>query len=154
MSSNGDDRSALPGDPSLRLPGKPTTDSGGPRQSGGVNIHGGTVDTGSGDIVGRDNIVSQDFFRELEAILRPLTEAISAAPQEKRAEAMAKLDELKKEMAKGSKHDDGVAAKLVDGLVGLVPTAASAVVGAFGTPILSGISGPVTKYVLEKIQSK
>lgn len=123
-------------------------------QSGGVNIHGGTVNTSGGDIVGRDKIVNQAASREIEDALRPLAEAIRAAPPEKRAEALAKLEELKKEVTKGEERDDGVVAKLVEGLVGLVPSAASAVASAFGTPILVAIVGPVTKYVLDKIQGK
>jgi integral membrane sensor domain MASE1 len=121
-------------------------------QSGGINIHGGTLNTGGGDIVGRDKFVNQASSRELEEALRPLTEAINVAPQEKRAEALVKLDELKKEAEKGEKRDDGVVAKLVDQLVGLVPSAARAVVSAFGTPILGAIAGPVTKFVLGKIR--
>jgi hypothetical protein len=42
----------------------------------------------------------------------------------------------------------------VEGLVGLVPHAVGAVVGTFANPVLSGIAGPVTKYVLEKIEGK
>jgi hypothetical protein len=122
-------------------------------QSGGVNIQGGTVNTGGGDITGRDKIIKPEIPHDLEEILRPLIEAISASPQEKRTEAFAKLDELKKEAAKGEERDDSVVAKLIDGLVALVPGAASAVVSAFGTPILGGIVGPVTKFVLEKIQN-
>jgi hypothetical protein len=118
-------------------------------QSGGVNIHGGTVNTGGGDIIGRDKIINQ---RSSEEALRPLTELISAAPPEKRGEVLAKLEELKKEAAKGEKRDDGVIAKLVEGLVGLVPSAVSAVVSAFSTPILGSIAGPATKSVLDKIQ--
>ena len=45
-------------------------------------------------------------------------------------------------------------AKLVDGIVGLVPGAVSAVVGAFATPILGGIAGPVTQYVLDKMKGQ
>jgi hypothetical protein len=123
-------------------------------QSGGVNIHGGTVTTGGGDIVGRDKTLNQDLSRELEKVLRPLANEISIAPLEKRAEALSKLEELKKEAARGEPRDDGLVAKLVEGLVGLVPSAASAVVGAFGTPLLSAIAGPITKYVLDKIQRK
>jgi len=47
-----------------------------------------------------------------------------------------------------------VIAKLVDGLVGLVPAATSAVVSAFATPILAGIAGPVTGFVLDKLRGK
>jgi uncharacterized protein YraI len=59
---------------------------------------------------------------------------------------------LKQEAAKGKNADDRVVARLVEGLVGLMPGAASAVVSAFATPILGGIAGPVTEYVLEKLR--
>jgi hypothetical protein len=45
-------------------------------------------------------------------------------------------------------------ADIVDGLVALVPGAVGSVVSMFATPILGGIAGPVTKYVLNKIQRK
>ncbi len=64
------------------------------------------------------------------------------------------MEELKKEAAKGKSATDGVMAKLVEGIVGLVPGAVSAVAGAFGTPLLAGIAGPATQYVLDKIQGK
>ena len=121
-------------------------------QSGGVNIHGGTISTGGGDIIGRDKFVNTS--REIEEALRPLTDAVKDAPREKRAEALVKLGELKTEAAKGEKRDDSVVAKLVDQLVDLVPGAASAAVSAFGTPILGAIAGPVTEFVLGKIRSK
>jgi hypothetical protein len=40
------------------------------------------------------------------------------------------------------------------GIVGLVPSAASAVVSAFATPILGDVAAPVTKFVLDKLQGK
>src|SRR6266446_824672 len=102
-------------------------------QSGGVNIGGGTVTVG-GDIVGRDKIVGTEISHvQLDQIFRPLEEAVRTAPPERRAEAMQKLEE---------------------GLVGLVPTAVSAVVGAFATPLLGAFAGPATKYVLDKIQGR
>ena len=61
---------------------------------------------------------------------------------------------LKQEAAKGANADDSVIAKLVEGLIELVPSALAALVGAFANPILEGIAGPVTKYVLDKIQGK
>jgi hypothetical protein len=125
-------------------------------QSGGVNIHGGTVNTGGGPIVGRDVIVNQGSARELQEALRPIADVISSAPTEKRVEALAlaKLEEIKQEAAKGPQRNDSVLAKLVDGLVGLVPAAASAVVSAFGTPILGAVAGPVTKFALAKIKGE
>jgi hypothetical protein len=122
-------------------------------QSGGVNIS-GSVGSVGGDIVGRDKITGAPSAAELDGALRPLKEAIGAAPAEKRAEAEAKVIALKQEAAKGKDADDGVMAKLVDGLVGLVPAATSAVVSAFTTPILAGIAGPVTGFVLDRLRGK
>ena len=122
-------------------------------QSGGVNIA-GTVGSVGGDIVGRDKIVGVPSAAALDGALRPLIDAISAAPAEKRAEAEAKLVALKQEAAKGKDANDGVVAKLVDGIVGLVPGAVSAVLSAFATPILGGIAGPVTGFVLDKLRGK
>jgi hypothetical protein len=126
----------------------------GTSQSGGVNISGGTVSVG-GDIVGRDKVVGTEISKvQLDQILRPVEEAVRAAAPANQTDAMQKLDELKTEAAKGKNAEDGVVAKLVDGLVGLVPSAVSAVASAFGTPLLGGIAGPATKYVLDKIQGK
>jgi hypothetical protein len=122
-------------------------------QSGGVSIT-GTIGSVGGDIVGRDKIVGTPSAAALEGALRPLIEAIGSAPGEKRAEAEEKLAALKQEAAKGKDANDGAVAKLVDGLVGLVPGAASAVMSAFATPILGGIVGPVTSFVLGKLRGK
>jgi hypothetical protein len=122
-------------------------------QSGGVNIQ-GSVGSVGGDIVGRDKIVGAPSAAELDGALRPLIEAIGAAPAEKRTEAEAKLTALKQEAAKGENANDRTIADLVDGLVKLVPGAVSAVVSAFTTPILGGIVGPVTSFVLDKLRGK
>jgi hypothetical protein len=126
----------------------------GERQSGGVNIS-GKVGSIGGDIVGRDKITGTPSVAALNEALRPLAEAIGAAPPAARARAEAKLAALKQEAAKGKGGaNDSVIAKLVDGLIGLVPAAASAVVSAFATPILAGIAGPFTGFVLDKLRGK
>jgi hypothetical protein len=79
---------------------------------------------------------------------------LRAVPSEKQNEAIQQAEELKKEVAKGKEANDGVMAKIVDGLVALVPGAVGAVIGMFATPILGGLAGPVTKYTLERIQGK
>ncbi len=121
-------------------------------QSGGVNIS-GVVGSVGGNIVGGNMNVGIPLA-DLDGALRPVIAAIGAAPADKRSEAEAKLAALKEEAAKGKDANDGVIARLVDGLVGLVPGAASAVVSAFATPILGGIAGPVTGFVLDKIRGK
>jgi hypothetical protein len=122
-------------------------------QSGGVNNY-GTMASGGGDIVGRDKIVGAPSAAALDIALRPLIEAVKAAPDETRAEAEKRLDALKEETGKGDDANDDDVADLVDGLVGLMPEAASAVVSAFASPILGGITGPATKFVLRKLRGK
>jgi len=132
-------------------------------QSGGVNISGSVdgdivgrdkIDVG-GDIVGRDKIdVGVPSAAALDDTLRPVHEAIKAAPPQVQPEADAKLAALKQEAAKGKNANDGVMAKLVDGLVRLVPAAASAVGSAFATPILGALVGPVTSFVLDRLRGK
>ena len=126
--------------------------SGGGRQQGGVNIVNisGSIGNIGGDIVGGDKIVATMNPIEISMALALVEAALASGPPE----AAAKLVALKQEAAKGKGAEDDVVAKLVDGLVGLVPGAASAVVGAFATPILGGIAGPVTKFVLDKLQGK
>jgi hypothetical protein len=127
------------------------------KQTGGVNVSGGTVNTGGGAIVGRDMNVGRDVRVEqtaLDEAFRGIQTALGSAPPEKRDDAHARLEELKTEAAKGSAADDGVVARLVTGLVDLVPDAVSAVVSAFATPALGAIAGPVTRIVLSHVQNK
>jgi hypothetical protein len=122
-------------------------------QSGGVS-NTGTMNTGGGNVVGGNMTTTTTTYyspTEIRNTWQPVAEAIQAAPPEKRAKAEATLEDLKKEVAKGNKAEDSTLAKLVKGLVGLVPSAVSAVVSAFGTPILSGVAGPVTKFVLDEL---
>lgn len=42
--------------------------------------------------------------------------------------------------------------RLINGLIELVPSAVTAVTSAFATPLLAGVAGPVTTYVLEQLQ--
>ena len=126
-------------------------------QSGGVNIIGGSS-TFSGDVTGRDKVVyttaggvSEETLQHLFA---PLLQSIQAAPQEKKEQAEQKVEALKDELSKGKSADDSRVAKLLDGLLELVPSAVSAVAGMFASPILSGIAGPITKFVVDKFSGK
>ena len=112
-------------------------------KSGGIN-NPGTLNTGGGDAVGgnKTTTTTTTYYAptEIHNVWQPVADAIRTAPPENQAEAAAKLDDLKKEAAKGDKADDTTIAKLVKGLVWMVPSAVSAVASAFGTPILSGIA--------------
>jgi hypothetical protein len=123
-------------------------------RSGGIDNKFGAITTASGDVVGGNKTVTTTYYSatEIHNAWQPVVDAIQTAPPEKQAEAGAKLDDLKREAAKGDKAEDTTIAKLVKGLVGLVPSAVSAVASAFGTPILSGVAGPVTKFVLNELE--
>ena len=120
-------------------------------QSGGVNIV-GTVGSVGGDIVGGHKIVGRLPAGALDDALRPLIEAIGAASAEARAAAETSLATLRTEAAQGSGARDGVIARSLDAIVGLVPGAASAVVSAFAKPILANIAGTVTSFVLDRLR--
>jgi hypothetical protein len=120
---------------------------------GGVAITGSNVNTAGGDIVGRDKI-QHVSSHQIDDVFGPVGKVIEAAEPLEKAAAEEKLRALKDEVAKGKHADDSVLAKLVEGLVGLVPAAVAGIVGAFASPVLSGLAGPVTKYALDKIQGK
>jgi hypothetical protein len=122
-------------------------------QNGGIDNKFGTISTGGGDIVGGNKTTTTTYYAptEIHNAWQPVADAIRTAPPEKQADAVAKLDDLKKEAAKGDKAEDTTIAKLVKGLVGLVPSAVSAIASTFGTPILGGVAGPVTKFVLNEL---
>lgn len=112
----------------------------------------GNVSAG-GDFVGRDKITQGLSGQALESLFAPLLEAIAAqAPPASQPAAIEQAKQLQAEVAKGKHAEDGKVAKLVEGLVGLVPAAIGTVVSTFASPILGGVAGPVTKYVLDKLK--
>jgi uncharacterized caspase-like protein len=144
---------------------------------GGAYIRGHV--TAGGDFVGRDKLVHGDQIttgdvsgtgiaigraahasvvqgiapHDLEPLFAPLLAAIAkAAPDDKKPAALQQAQALKAEAAKGEQAEDGKIATIVNGLVELVPKAVGAIVSLFATPILSGIAGPVTKIVLDKLK--
>ena len=123
-------------------------------------VHGDQITTGdvsgTGIAIGRSaqaNVTQGVSPRDLEPLFATLLAAVAQhAPADKQAAAVQQVQELKAEVAKGKQAEDGKIAKIVEGLVGLVPKAVGAIVSTFATPILGGIAGPVTKYVLEKLK--
>jgi hypothetical protein len=146
---------------------------------GGAAIFGG-VDTGGGDFVGRDKIggdkislgdvgsgsavaagrgarasaTSGPSGEQLEALFAPLFAALRQTPGVGQAEALRQAEALKEEAAKGGQADDARMAGLIEGLVELAPAAAGALAGAFGSPVLGGLAGPVTKFVVGRLRGK
>ena len=121
--------------------------------TGGGAYVGGNVHAG-GDFVGRDRIIHGTSAGELEPLFATLlAEVARHAPAEKQAAAAQQVQALEAEAVKGKDADDGKLGRIVDGLTGMVPGAIGAVVSMFATPILGGIAGPVTKFVLEKLKA-
>jgi hypothetical protein len=81
------------------------------------------------------------------APFRPLLDSVGSTTSDQ-TEATQRVQAPKAEAAKGKHADVGVIAKLISGLVQLVPSAVGAVVSVFATPILARVAGPATKFVL------
>jgi len=79
-------------------------------------------------------------------------QAAQSASPENREEAIQTVTSLKEEVSKGKKSDDSRLGNLLDKLVGLIPSAVTAIASVFATPVLAGLAGPVTKFVLGKLR--
>lgn len=127
--------------------------------SGGGAMVFGSVNTGGGHFVGRDQhvthtpsapTVSPDLHTLLAALAAQVQQAVPAQHQASAAQA---VDAFGAEALKGKQVDDGKLAHLVKGLIDLVPAAVGGIVSAFASPILGGLAGPLTKAVLDKFGS-
>lgn len=127
--------------------------------SGGGAMVFGSVNTGGGAFVARDqhvthmapaSTVSPDLHTLLAALAAQVQQAVPAQHQASAAQA---VDALGAEALKGKQVDDGKLAHLVKGLIDLVPAAVGGIVSAFASPILGGLAGPLTKAVLDKFGS-
>jgi len=115
------------------------------------NVSGQGIAIGSG---AQASVTTGISGAELAALFAPIVQAAQSSAPEQRAQAVQAAEQLQAEVAKGKEADDGKVAGLIEGLVGLAPGAVSAVATAFGSPLLAGIAGPVTSYVLRKLGLK
>lgn len=116
----------------------------------GVNISGGHVQ--AQNIAGRDiHVGTQISNSQINSLFQPVEDAIRSAPAEKQPEALEKLEGLKQEAARGKDADHGRMNKLIDGIVDLVPGALKSLASVFATPVLSGVAGPVSQFLLGKL---
>ncbi len=121
--------------------------------TGGAAYVGGNVRTGR-DFVGRDSIRTQGLAaRDLEALFAPLLLAVvQHAPANAQATAVRLVEDLKAEVAKDKDADDSRISRLLDGLATMVPGAIGSLVSTFTTPLLAAVTGPVTRFVLDKLK--
>ena len=120
----------------------------------GDHIQTGNV-SGTGIAIGRKasaTVTTGIPASELESLFKQLGEVTQSARPEDKAKVEKTVQALKDEVAKGSKAEDSTVAKLIDKLVEMVPDAVGSVVSMFATPILGGIVGPVTKFVLDELK--
>jgi hypothetical protein len=125
-------------------------------QVGGDKITVGDI-SGQGIAIGRGaqaNVTTGIPTADLDKLFAPLMSLVEAVPAPNRDEAIQAVAAIKEEIGKGKKADDSRVGKLLDRLVDLVPGAVGAVVKTFASPILGGLAGPVTKFVLDKIQGR
>lgn len=122
--------------------------------SSGAVVVLGNVITGGGAFIGRDQINHGVAAADLQTLLAPLLAAAAHASAEKQKAVQEHVDALQQEIAQGPKPDDGRLAKILDGLADLIPNAVSSLVSAFASPLLKGVAGPATRYVLDKLQGK
>lgn len=124
---------------------------------GGDKITVGNISGSSGIAIGRRaqaSVTGSLSAQDLHQLFAPLMQAVQAAPSDVRHPAEEKVAALEQEVAKAGQADDYRMAKLIDGLIEWVPGAASAVIFMFASPVLAGLAGPATKFVLDKIQGK
>jgi hypothetical protein len=123
-------------------------------ESRSMSISGGTVNARDIIVGNKTTYGSETSEIHLQRIFQPLKDmALTAAP-EKRDEALRAVESIQAEAHKGESANDGVLAKMIDHLVELVPEAARTIASAFSAPILSAVAGPVTQFVLGKIQGR
>lgn len=121
---------------------------------GGDKITAGNI-SGEGVAIGRGAKASASrgmSVEEIQQLFAPLFESIRKSPIANQAAVLKQVEELRQEVARGKAADDSKMGALIDGLIGLVPGAVSHIASIFASPILGSIAGPVTKYVLGKIQ--
>jgi hypothetical protein len=123
---------------------------------GGDQISVGDV-SGTGIAIGRGasaNVQTGLSGDELAKALAPVVEAVqrNSAGAATQAAALQQIDELTQELAKGKGANDARIADILDELAKRVPGAVAAVVSTFGTPLLGGLAGPVTQYVLDRLK--
>jgi hypothetical protein len=96
------------------------------------------------------NAATADILRALQPILL----AAQAAPADKREEATQRAEQLKEELNKGKAANDEKIGGLLDDLAKLLPNAVNAIGAVFGQPLLAGLAGPVTTFILKRLGIK
>ena len=120
---------------------------------GGAYV-GGNVSVQSGDFVGRDKVTHGVAPADIAGVFAALLAALDkqAEPADKPL-AVEQVAAIQAEVTQPpAQRNDKRLARLLDGLVDLVPTAVGAVVSAFASPLLGAVAGPATAAVLDQFK--
>ncbi len=90
---------------------------------------------------------------QLNALFGPLLQQVAQqAPAGQQATAVAKVNELKEETAKGEEANDETVAELVQDIVDLAPTAVETITNLFTNVLIAKSAGAATKFVLKRLK--
>ena len=122
--------------------------------TGGAAFVGGSVNTGGGDFVGRDKIVMPETVSRpqgnLDALFAPLAAMVQLISPSEQPAALQTLEQLKQNVARAV--GDEQIAETVETLLGQMASVSPAALNALLTPIVAPVAGPITKFVLKKLQ--
>jgi hypothetical protein len=122
--------------------------------TGGGTYVGGNVSVQGGDFVGRDKVTHGTATTDLAIVFATLLATLDkqAEPGAK-ALATEQVAAIQTEVTQPpAQRNDERLARMVDGLVDLVPSAVGAVVSAFASPLLGAVAGPATAAVLAQFK--
>jgi hypothetical protein len=122
----------------------------GPRM-GGVYASGGSSISAQNIAGGDLHIRTNTNATELERLFEPVAAVLQNVSPEVRGEAERRLESIKSEVLKGEHANSREMTRLLDGLIDLVPQTLKSLAAAFGNPLLAGVAGPATQFLLEKV---
>ncbi|MEM7333512.1 MAG: caspase family protein [Chloroflexota bacterium] len=120
---------------------------------GGDQISVGDISGGQGIAIGRNSSASVSINEgltgdALNGLFAPLVQAVGGNDT-----AVAKVEALKGEVAKGEEADDNKVANLISDIVEAAPTVVEGVVNLFANSIVAKAAGSATKFVLGRIKT-
>jgi len=109
----------------------------------------GNISGSSGVAIGRgaqSTVTTGVAGDEIKELFVPLLDMV----REQNSAALPQAMELREEMRK-SEPDDNKTASLIEKIVEQIPGTATKIATTFGSSLLGGLVGPITKYILEKL---
>lgn len=119
----------------------------------GDKITGGDIDMIYGVDVKRSSTSQKVDREQLKKMFIPLMDKASNAPDLKREKAIILVNELMVEMMSNPKGNDEQVARMIDSLVKTLPESHSLVVQTFSDPAVKAMTGPMTHFMVERLET-